>query len=111
MRNRNEASNRPHRTGTPEPTNSDVAIVNTNVSDGVEYALKAARRGLGTAQLSRKAGRRTLLAPQRTCFEQFLFSQVGDISLVNCEQILPKLIGPTIGRRCHVLFGMEDVGS
>ena len=65
MRNRNEASNRLHRTGTPEPANSDVAIVNTNASDGVEYALKAARRGLGSAQLSRKAVRRILFAPQK----------------------------------------------
>jgi len=67
MRNRNEASNRLHRTGTPEPANSDVAIVNTNVSDAVAYmyALKAVRRGLGTAQLSRKAVRRILFAPQK----------------------------------------------
>ena len=41
----------------------------------------------------------------------FVFSQVGDISLANCVHILPKLIGPTIGRRGHALFGMEDVGS
>ena len=109
--NRNEASNRLHRTCTPELANSDVAIVNTNVSDGVESALRAVRRGLGTAQLSRKAGRRILFAPQRTCFGKFLFSQIGDISHVNCVQILPKLIGPTIGRRGHALFGMKDVGS
>ena len=63
--NRNEAPNRLHRTGTPEPANSDVAIVNTNVSDAVVYALKAVRRGLGTAQLSRKDVRRIAFAPQK----------------------------------------------